>query len=374
MSNAKLIYDCPEKNADLYYAAHFEAPDAVLFLEHHGKKILILSDLELERGKKEAKVDKILSLSHLVEKAKKRGAKGMIGVIDTLFKDFKIKKLTVPQSSPFTLVDALRKKGYKVEAGEHPFYPARTLKTPQEKKWITDSQKAVFKAMALAEKILGESKIKNNILYWHGTILTSERLRFELEQFLLQMGFHNTMQPIVAGGLQATDPHCIGSGSLRAHQTIIVDIFPRNDKTRFFGDATRTFCKGKASAELKKMYQTVKEAQEMAIAKIKAGVNGKTIHQAIVDYFEKKNFPTQVIGGVKQGFIHGTGHGIGLDLHEEPVRINTGDFVLKPGHVVTVEPGLYYHKIGGVRIEDIVYVTKTGCEVLASYPKKLEIA
>ncbi len=373
MSNAKLIYDSTERNADLYYATHFEAPDNILYLESRGKKYLILSDLELERGKKEAEIDTILSLSAIAQKAKKMGKEGMVGIIDTLLKEFKIKKMTVPQSTSFALVDALRKKGYKVEAGDTPFYIERTFKTPKEKKWLRESQKTVFRAMALAEKILKESKIKSGGLYWHEKILTSEKLRFEIEQFLLQKGFHNTMQPIVACGLQATDPHCIGSGPLKAHQAIIVDIFPRHDKTKFFGDATRTFCKGKASPELKKMYAAVKTAQEMAIQKIKAGVNGKTIHQAIVASFEKEGFKTGTIDGCKQGFIHGTGHGIGLEVHEEPARIGPRDFILKENHVVTVEPGLYYRKYGGVRLEDIVCVTKKGCERFPSYPKRLEI-
>lgn len=373
MSNSRLIYDCPDTNADLYYATHFEAPDAVLFLEHKGKKYLVLSDLELERGKKESSVDRVLSLGAFIEKAKKRGQKGVIGVIDTLLKDFKIKKLSVPQSTGFTLVDALRKKGYAVEAGDHPFYPERALKTPKEKKWMQEAQKTVFKAMAKAEKILRESKIVKGTLKWRGKILTSERLRFEIENFLLQEGYHTIMQPIVSCGLQATDPHCLGSGPLKAHQSIIVDIFPKNDKTKFFGDATRTFCKGKASPELKKMYAAVKTAQETAIKKIRAGINGKIIHQAIVDAFKKAGFQTGTIDGAKQGFIHGTGHGIGLEVHEEPVRIAARDFILKAGHVVTVEPGLYYRKIGGVRLEDIVCVTKKGREPFPTYPKKLEI-
>ncbi|MDO8494054.1 MAG: M24 family metallopeptidase, partial [Deltaproteobacteria bacterium] len=178
---------------------------------------------------------------------------------------------------------------------------------------------------------------------------------------------------IIAGGEQGCDPHCIGSGPLKPHEAIIVDIFPRSDQSRFFGDATRTFCKGKATPELKRQYIAVKTAQEMAIKMIRASANGKKIYQAVVKFFEKTGYLTQVINGVKQGFIHGVGHGIGLQIHEEPVRINKSDFILKKGNVLTVEPGLYYLKTGGVRIEDIVYVTTSGCEVFPSYPKNLEI-
>lgn len=373
MSNAKLIFDCPEKNADLYYATRFLAPDDVLYLEVRGKKYLILSDLEYERGKKEAKVEKVFSLSAYLQKAQKRGLDGSNGVIDTLLKEFKIKAITVPQDTRFTLVDFLRKRGFKILSGPKPFYLKRTLKTPLEKKWMKEAQRMVFRTIALAEKILRESMIRRGFLHWKKKILTSERVRFEMEKFLLSQNFQPVFPAIVAGGKQACDPHCIGAGPLKPHQAIIIDCFPRSAKTRFFGDATRTFCKGKAPLELKRQYAAVKHAQEMAIKKIKAGVNGKTIHRRIQKYFESHGFPTKRIDGKKQGFIHGTGHGIGLEIHEEPMRISPSSYVLKAGHVVTVEPGLYYRKTGGVRIEDIVYVTKHRCVVLAPYPKHLEL-
>jgi len=368
----KLIYDCPDRNADLYYASHFLAPDDVLYVEHNSKKYLLLSDLEYERGKKEANVDRVLSLSAIREKAAKKGTANTVGLIDTFLKELKAKTIFTPRSTSFTLVDALRKLGYKIFPGEHPFYPERTIKTLKEKKWMKDAQRVVFRAIGLAEKILRESQIKKGQLYWKGKILSSERLRFELDRFLLELGFRTT-DIIVAGGLQATDPHCVGSGPLRPNQAIIVDIFPRSDKTRFYGDATRTFCKGRATPQLKKQYAAVKFAQEMAISKIKAGINGKTIHQAIQKYFQAQGYPTKEINGVKQGFIHGTGHGIGLEIHEEPVRMTARDFYLEEGQIVTVEPGLYYRKTGGVRIEDIVTVTKKGCELFPTYPKRLEI-
>jgi len=365
MSNAKLIYDCPEKNADLFYATKFLAPDPILFLEWKGKKNLYLSDLEINRGKKTAHVDNVFSLSALQNKAKAKGEKGWAGLLDILFEELKIKEITVPHRTAFTLVDALRKRGYKVSAGDHPFYPARLIKTPKEKKIMMNVQRDVFKSIGLAEKILREATVKKGFLNWKGKILTSEILRFQIENFLLAKGYRFNGQPIIAGGDQGTDPHCRGSGPLKPNESIIVDIFPYCEETGYFGDATRTFCKGKASPELKKLYQAVKEAQALAISKIKAGVNGKTIHNAVVNSFDKIGF--------KEGFIHGTGHGIGLEVHEEPVRIGHVDFMLEAGHAVTVEPGLYYPAIGAARIEDIVLVTKKGCELFPSYPRNLEI-
>lgn len=374
MSNARLIFDCPEKNADLYYATHFTAPDDILYLEHRGKKYLILSDLEFERGRQEARGVRIFSLTEWMEKAKQaKQEANSIGVAATLLKTFHVKNITVPRSTAFYLVDALRKKGFKVEAGPHPFYPERTFKTTLEKKWMAQAQRMVFKAIGVAEKMLRAAVIRKGGLHWQGKILTSERIRFEMEKFLLEQGFQCPLQTIVAGGVQACDPHCIGSGPLKPHQAVVIDCFPRSAQTRFFGDATRTFCKGEASPELKRQYAAVKFAQERAIQKIKAGVNGKKIDRTIRNYFKAQGFPTQVIDGRKQGFIHGTGHGIGFEIHEEPARISRVNYTLKAGQVVTVEPALYYRKTGGVRIEDIVFVTQRGCQLLAIYPKYLEL-
>lgn len=373
MSKVKLIFDCPEADADLYYATKFLAPDDVLYLEHKEKRYCILSDLEFDRGKKEAEVDKIFSLAELALRAKKRGCFGSVGVITTLLKELRIQTVTVPQRTSFHLVDGLRKNGIQVIAGEIPFYPQRLIKTAQEKTEMAHSQKTTFQAIALAEKILKASTIKKNFLYWRGKILTSERLRFEMDCFLLSKGFRTPFATIIACDAQGCDPHERGSGVLKAHKAIIVDCFPRSDKSRFFGDATRTFCKGRASPELKKQFETVKKAKAIAISMIHAGMNGKNIYKKVCDFFISQGFETKMINGYKEGFIHGIGHGIGLDIHEAPVRISGIDFKLEEGQAVTVEPGLYYRKTGGVRLEDIVIVAKKGCTMLPTYRQKLEI-
>ena len=144
-------------------------------------------------------------------------------------------------------------------------------------------------------------------------------------------------------------------------------------KTMYYGDATRTFCKGRAPEGLRKLYATVRAGQAMGLQRIRGGINGKTVHQAILKFFEERGYPTGEKGGRMQGFFHSTGHGIGLELHENPTRVGPVDYTLKAGNVVSVEPGLYYKAIGGVRIEDLVYVTRTGCQVLSGHPKRLEI-
>ena len=370
---SKLIYDS-STNADLFYATKFFVPDPVIFVEKNGKKYLFLSDLELSRGKKEAEVHFVKPLKPFLDQvAKKNKHSNAASVVAMVVKSLGIRRLQVPHSTSFSLVDGLRKNGIQVEPGTAPFYEERTFKTPQEKKYIETAQKNVFASIGWAETILKQSKIRGNSLVWRGKILTSEILRYEISRFLLERGYM-AQDTIVAGGTQSVDPHGVGSGPLKPHQAIIVDVFPRCTKNGFHGDATRTFCKGRAPDVLKKQFFAVQQAQEMGLSEIRAGKNGKVIHGNIVRFFETTGFPVQVKNGNKEGFIHGTGHGIGLEIHEEPVRITNRDFILKAGHVVTVEPGLYYQPLGGVRLEDIVFVTKNGCEVLARYPKKLEIS
>jgi Xaa-Pro aminopeptidase len=177
---------------------------------------------------------------------------------------------------------------------------------------------------------------------------------------------------IIAGGDQCCDPHNEGYGALRAHTSVIFDIFPRSQRTGYFGDLSRTVVRGRASERLKEAYETVRQGQDLGFRSIRDGVDGREVHQKILDLFTRKGFRTGKIDGRMQGFFHGTGHGLGLDIHEAP-RIGAVQSVLKAGHVVTVEPGLYYLGMGGVRLEDVVVVTPSGNRNLTKYPRFLEI-
>jgi len=206
-------------------------------------------------------------------------------------------------------------------------------------------------------------------LKWSGKTLTSETVRAEIDSAILRAGGVPT-NTIVAGGDQACDPHERGFGPLRADSLIILDIFPRDGKTGYWGDMTRTVVRGRASEQQRKLWEAVKAGQTLALKRIKAGVDGMSIHQAITELFERRGFPTEVRNGRRVGFFHGTGHGLGLEIHEYP-RLQK--VVLKAGQCLTVEPGLYYPGIGGARIEDVVIVEKTGCRILSRFPKQLEI-
>ena len=201
--------------------------------------------------------------------------------------------------------------------------------------------------------------------------LTSEMVRFTIDRVLLERGCVGT-ESIVAGGAHAVDPHDRGSGPLPADLPIILDVFPRDLSSRYHGDMTRTIVKGKASPEVKKMFASVKAAKEKAESMLQDGVDGYDVHEAVVKTFKDAGFESGEKDGRMVGFFHGTGHGLGLDVHEYP-RLSKVHETMKTGHVVTVEPGLYYPGIGGVRLEDDVLVTADGCENLCSLPNVLEV-
>jgi Xaa-Pro aminopeptidase len=227
--------------------------------------------------------------------------------------------------------------------------------------------------MAEAMQVLRAAKIgRDRRLLYHNVPLTSEKLRSVIDTAILQ-ACGLASNTIVAGGRQGCDPHEGGYGPLRAHEPIIVDIFPRSQKTGYFGDITRTVVRGRASEAVRKLYDTVLRAQKLGFKKMRANVPTAEVHRAVQQYFEQEGYQTGKKGGRMQGFFHGTGHGLGLEIHEAPRVSATSTEVLKPGQVVTVEPGLYYPELGGVRLEDVALVTKNGARNLTRFEKVLEI-
>jgi Xaa-Pro aminopeptidase len=212
---------------------------------------------------------------------------------------------------------------------------------------------------------------RDGYLYWRKGKLTSERVQGVINARVAELG-GIAAHTIVASGNQACDPHEVGHGPLRAHRPIILDIFPRDGRTGYWGDITRTVVRGRASEKVRDIYATVAKGQELAFAKLREGVNGRDVHQAVCDLFNQRGFKTGRKKGRMQGFFHGTGHGLGLEIHEPP-RVSAVDVTMKAGMVVTVEPGLYYPGIGGVRLEDVAVITKTGARNLTKFPKFLEI-
>jgi Xaa-Pro aminopeptidase len=213
---------------------------------------------------------------------------------------------------------------------------------------------------------------KNRRLRYQGSPLTSEKLRAIIDTAILREG-GQANRTIVAGGRQGCDPHESGHGPLRAHEPIILDIFPRSQTTGYFGDMTRTVVRGRAGDAVRKLFDTVLRGQTLAFGKIRAGVPTTEVHKTVQAFFDLQGYKTAKRAGGMEGFFHGTGHGLGLEIHEAPRMSVNSTGVLQSGHVVTVEPGLYYPGIGGVRLEDVALVTETGFRKLSRFEKVLEL-
>jgi Xaa-Pro aminopeptidase len=362
-----------DTDANMLYATGFFAPDPFILFQHRGRKYMVMSDLEIDRAKKEAQVDHVLSLSLYQKRLRSNGkAVTTADVLESIFKERSIRSLIVPANFPTLLADQLRTRKLRLTVRTDPFFPDREKKTAEEVKHIAASLRVAEAGLQAGIDLLKRSRIgQDRYLYINGRRLTSEEVKSAVNTTIMAQGWVPS-HTIIAGGDQCCDPHNEGHGPLRAHTSVIFDIFPRSQRTGYFGDLSRTVVRGRASERLKEAYETVRQGQDLGFRSIRHGVDGGEVHQKILDLFTRKGFPTGKIDGRMQGFFHGTGHGLGLDIHEAP-RIGAVQSILKAGHVVTVEPGLYYLGMGGVRLEDVVVVTPSGNRNLTKYPRFLEI-
>jgi Xaa-Pro aminopeptidase len=364
-----LLYADPERSADLLYFGRFSAPDAFLSFAVRGRKYAVLSALEFGRGKKESGFDVILPLETYLQRARQRWPKrkiGMAEVIALVAAELKQKRFTVPEDFPAGLAARLPALGVKLTIADGPLFPEREIKSAAEAAAIREGNRCAALGFAAVERLLRASRIKGGRLFSSGTPLTSERLKFAIETTCLAAGALS-LGTIAAGGDQACDPHGTGHGPLRANELIIVDIFPRVQRTGYHGDMTRTFLRGRANEPQRALVAAVRAAQLGALGAIRAGVDGRDVHRGVVAEFARRGYETKCTPRGSVGFFHGTGHGLGLAVHEPPRLNATADHTLLRGSVVTVEPGLYYPGLGACRIEDVVQVTDRQPRLLSDY-------
>lgn len=373
VDRATLLIAASEHDSNLYYATRFIAPDPFIYLEIKGERLMIMSDLEVDRARSQATVDQVLSYSEIERRVRAQGVAdpGPVDLVNAVLQERGAKRVLVPGNFPYAHAARLQQLGYQLETKKEPFYERRAVKTEEEVRYIEAVQRATEEAVAAAHAALRAASLRDGVLWLEGAPLTSERIKKLINVRLMERDCV-AQHTIVAGGDQACDPHQEGNGPLPAGRSIIFDVFPRSGQTRYFADMSRTVVRGKATPELKRLYQTVNNAQEEAIAQIRDGADGARIHQRICDRFDAAGYRTGLVNGRMQGYFHGTGHGVGLDIHEAP-RISRTGSSLQEGHIVTVEPGLYYPGLGAVRIEDLVLVTRDGCRNLTNYPKTFEL-
>ncbi len=367
-----LLAGSSQSDTNIRYLSGFTAPDPFLFLKTNSGNHLVVSAMEKGRAEKQSKPGtKVFTPAELGLTRKQSGE--VDRQIVALIEKAKIRRIQVSSDFPIGIFQALEKKGVNVSAIGTLACPERRTKTKAEITHLRNSQRAAAAAMNAATTLIGSTKIdRENRLRTGKEFLTSEKVRRLIHKTLIDHDCTG-VETIVAGGDQATDPHERGHGQLYAGQAIILDIFPRSEKTGYWGDMTRTVCRGAAAPELKRLYNAVKAAQSAALRTVKPGTCANEVHSAAQAVFVQRGYETKEIDGQHVGFIHGTGHGVGLDIHEHP-RVGTSGEILEEGNVITIEPGLYYPGLGGVRIEDTIVVTEKGWHYLASCPKKFELS
>jgi len=273
---------------------------------------------------------------HEPAEGKKSRSRSIAEVIRLVLDECQTRKVVVPGNFPLSLAMELRELGVKVKPRPGNFFPEREEKSAEEVKKISAALMMAEVGLSEGIQALKSAKIgKDRKLIYHNAPLTSEKLRSIIDTAIIQAS-GVASHTIVAGGRQACDPHETGHGSLRANEPIILDVFPRSQKTGYFGDITRTVVRGRASEGVRRLYDTVLRGQSLGFKAIRAGVPTKDVHQAIVTFFDQQGYKTGRRHGRMEGFFHGTGHGLGLEIHESPRVNSTSTTVLKAGQVVTV--------------------------------------
>jgi Xaa-Pro aminopeptidase len=353
----RLIYASPERDADLFYWSRVSTCDRFLAFKVEGQCYAISNPLDIDEMRRNSKFDEVLLPGNLTKKKNP----STIDLIQCICEKFPGHHLELPRNFPAYLLLKLQERQLAFTVNTEEFLPERSIKSPSEISQIRQACAAISSAFAHICSLLGEAEIMGENLHYRGEVLTSELIRSEIVKICFSAGAI-AKETIVVCGKDAAYPHNRGSGPLRANEFIIVDIFPRLLESGYYGDMTRTFLKGTPSEKQVKMYDAVRKVQMQAIGAIRSGKNAREIHENNVKMFAEMGY----ISTDSSGFFHSTGHGVGLDLHEGPL-IGNGDHILQTGAIVTVEPGLYYPEVGGVRIEDVVVVREDGAELLSNF-------
>ena len=366
----KLIY-ANTKDSNMFYAVRSGIGEPFFFIDTGQKQFAFLDILEYEVFREKNKNIKLEPV--LINKFYKEieGIKDKTSFANklafVLLSEYGLAKkvLEVPSSFPVAMADYLRLKSVSL-VPISPFWPERAVKTKDEVDAIKKSLEVVRKAFLLVEEMLQDSVVEGDFIKYRKEILTSEFMKKRVEEFVFENNMLSTDGLIISTGNQTAFPHHQGSGPILANRPIVCDIFSKSRDTGYFADMTRTYVKGVPSKDVEKMHATVLAAQELIIKSVRPGMPGKELTAIGLKFFKASGYETEE----NKGFIHSAGHGLGLDVHEFPAMGIKSKDILKHGHVITIEPGLYYPEKDGVRIEDMVLITENGAENLTNFQKE----
>ena len=375
--SASIMAGIPATNAALYHAIRFRVGDPVAFICVNGDSTLILRDIEMHRAKLHARAD------HIACPADFEPDSGLSGDRETataqaaaeFLRQRSVTSVIADRSLPLIFADVIKGQGIDVQCDLDKGVRERRAKDEQEIEWLRQAQNVTEGAIQLAcERIANADARSDGILMFDGAELTSERIRSEIDIYLMKQGYA-TVPSIVACGPDGADCHNLGTGPIRTGSPVIIDIFPENRETGYNGDCTRTIVHGEISDQLNRMHTAVVEAKKAGQQSTRAGVTGEAVHKAVIAKIQEHGFkigiPDESMPADYCGMVHGTGHGIGLDVHEPPLLDFKGPELIC-GDALTIEPGLYSKAIGGIRVEDMVIVTEDGCDSLNQLQEGLD--
>jgi Xaa-Pro aminopeptidase len=378
VADAVLIYADSFRSADMRHAVPLGVPDPFLYAEENGSRHVFASSMEATRirelGLFDVHVHEELGFDELIASgidSRELNAQLALRAVGSLG----LKRASVPQDFPVWLADRLRADGVDLAVDQDLFDDRRRAKTEAQLAGMRRAQRAAEAAMDACRELLRRAEIRGEELLLDGEPLTVERVKADMS---VAFARHDTTadEYIVAPGAQGAVGHDMGSGPIRPGTPLVVDIFPRDNASAVYTDMTRTFVVGDVPDDVREWHRLVKEALDAAVAEIRAGVEARAVFDLTCEIFEAAGQPTQRTKqpgeALADGFFHGLGHGVGLEVHEAPGLGRLADKKLVAGDVVTVEPGLYRNGYGGVRLEDIVLVTEDGAEVITDYPYDLE--
>jgi len=377
---ARIAAGAPGGHSSLFWRIRFSVHDQVVLMEIPTatgiESILILRDIEMDRARQHARVDRVACPADFTP------AGGLSGDRETAnaqaaaecLRRAGVTRAVGDRTLPLIFADFARKAGIAIDCDPEQWVKERRQKSAEEIQHLREAQQITQQAVQMACELIASASTRHDgVLLHEGTPLTSERVRAAVDHWLLDQNFINPMA-IIAGGPAAADCHYLGAGELRTGEPVIVDIFPRNRRTRYNGDCTRTVVHGDIPDEVKRMHAAVRAAKSAAEKAVAVGVTGETVHLATIQALRDAGFsfglPDETTPLSHCALTHGTGHGIGLDVHEPPLLDIKGPALLA-GEVLTIEPGLYRRDLGGVRIEDMVVVNQHGCDNLNTLPDGL---
>jgi Xaa-Pro aminopeptidase len=367
------------RSPELRHEVPLAVPDPFLYAEVGGRRLVAVSALEAGR------IDE-LGIGFEVHPLEEFGLDELAGkglpphelwreLWLNAAREFGVSEAAVPIGFPTGHADHLRAHGIRLQADQPFFDGRRRVKSPTELEGIRRACRAAEAGLRAGLELLRSADRSNGQLVLDGEPLTCERVKQAVEQ---AFGEHGAAAEefIVSHGAQTAVGHDEGSGPIAAADVVLFDLFPRDRATGCYSDFTRTFALGGGSDEIREFHRLSREALDLATGAVRAGANGREIHRQVCDFFHEHGHKTQLHRDqgevLRDGFFHGTGHGVGLEVHEQPGLGRTG-VELVAGDVVAVEPGLYRHGLGGVRLEDLLLVTDDGCEVLTDFPYDLEL-